>query len=218
MKLIHSLAVLACAFLATTAVPAFAQHSDEPDAVLLVASPRLRDSDYRQTVVLAVPIDNDRHLGVIINRPTRRSLASLFPEHQPSKKVAEPVFFGGPMSRAAVVAVVRAAKDPGRGAIELTKDMYLAMTVNVVDRIIEETPNDARYYVGYIVWRPGELRSEIDRRVWSVANASPDIVFRKDTSGLWEELSRLSRAITASISPRLNPVSWESSALSRTAP
>jgi len=218
MKLIHSLAALACVFLATAAGPAFAQHSDEPEAVLLVASPRLIDSDYRQTVVLAVPIDNDRHLGVIINRPTRRSLASLFPEHQPSKKVLEPVFLGGPMSRAAVVAVVRTAKDPGRGAIELTKDMYLAMTVDVVDRIIEETPNDARYYVGYIVWRPGELRSEIDRRVWSVANASPDIVFRKDTSGLWEELSRLSRAVTASIPPRQNRVSWDRSALSGTAP
>ena len=60
-------------------------------------------------------------------------------------------------------------------------------------------PNDARYYVGYIVWRPGELRSEIDRKVWNVVNASPDIVFRKDTSTLWEELSRMARAVTASV-------------------
>ena len=59
--------------------------------------------------------------------------------------------------------------------------------------------NDARYYVGYIVWRPGELRSEIDRKVWNVVNASPDVVFRKDTSNLWEELSRMARAITASV-------------------
>lgn len=201
MKLIQASAALVCAVLAIVAGPAVAQQrADDPEAVLLVAAPGLRDADYRQAVVLAIPIENDRHLGVIINRPTRRSLASLFPEHQPSKKVAEPVFFGGPMSLGAVVAVVRTEKDPGRGAIELTKEMYLAMTVNVVDRIIEETPNDARYYVGYIVWRPGELRAEIDRKVWNVVNASPDIVFRKDTAGLWEELSRLSRAITASLS------------------
>jgi putative transcriptional regulator len=201
MKLIQASAALVCAVLAIVAGPAVAQQrADDPEAVLLVAAPGLRDADYRQAVVMAIPIENDRHLGIIINRPTRRSLASLFPEHQPSKKVAEPVFFGGPMSLGAVVAVVRTEKDPGRGAIELTKEMYLAMTVNVVDRIIEETPNDARYYVGYIVWRPGELRAEIDRKVWNVVNASPDIVFRKDTAGLWEELSRLSRAITASLS------------------
>ncbi len=177
----------------------------EPDAVILVASPALRDADYRQAVVITVPIENGGHIGVIVNRPTRRTLSSLFPEHQPSKKVTEPVFVGGPMSRGALVAVVKSGKEPAKGTIELTKDMYLAMTVNVVDHIIEDTPNDARYYVGYIVWRPGELRREIDRKVWSVVNASPDVVFRKDTSGLWEELSRLARAITASVDGALLP-------------
>jgi putative AlgH/UPF0301 family transcriptional regulator len=202
MNLMRMLAAFAFAAFCAGAVPASAQQHDDSDAVILVASPGLRDADYRQTVVVAVPIEGDRHLGVIINRPTRRTLSSLFPEHQPSKKVAEPVFFGGPMSRGAVVALVKSDKEPGRGSIGLTKEMYLAMTVNVVDRVIEDMPNDARYYVGYIVWRPGELRAEIDRKVWSVTNATPDIVFRKDPSGLWEELSRLARAITASLDPR----------------
>ncbi|MFM9969071.1 MAG: YqgE/AlgH family protein [Burkholderiales bacterium] len=175
------------------------QGKTEPDSVILVASPGLRDADYRQTVVIVVPVENDRHIGVIVNRPTRRTLSSLFPEHQPSKKVSEPVFFGGPMSRGAVVAVVKSEKDPGKGTIGLTKDMFLAMTVNIVDKVIEDMPNDARYYVGYIVWRPGELRAEIDRKVWNVVNASPDVVFRKDTTNLWEELSRMARAITASL-------------------
>ena len=34
-------------------------------------------------------------------RPTRRSLGNLFPEHEPSKKVADPVYYGGPFSRGA---------------------------------------------------------------------------------------------------------------------
>lgn len=199
MRFGHFAAVLACglAWLATPGAQA-QQRDGDPEAVMLVASPMLRDPDYRQAVVVAVPIQNERHIGVIINRPTRRSLSSLFPDHQPSKKVAEPVFFGGPMSRGAIVALVHSDKNPGRGAISLTKDMYLAMTMSVVDRVIEESPNDARYYVGYIVWRPGELRAEIDRKLWHVVNASHDLVFRKDTSGLWEELSRMARAVTAS--------------------
>lgn len=178
-----------------TMPPAIAADGDE--AVVLVAAPALRDPDYRQAVVIAVPIEGDRHLGVIVNRPTRRSLSSLFPEHEPSKKVVEPVYFGGPMSRGAVVAVVKTEKDLGRGSIGLTKEMFLAMTVNIVDKVIEETPNNARYFVGYIVWRPGELRLEIDRKLWHVVNADPDIVFRKDTNGLWEEMMRLARAVTA---------------------
>ncbi len=189
----------AAALCAAAAMPATAADGD--DAVVLVAAPALRDPDYRQAVVVAVPIEGDRHVGVIVNRPTRRSLSSLFPEHEPSKKVIEPVYYGGPMSRGAVVAVVRTEKNLGRGSIGLTREMFLAMTVNIVDRVIEEIPNNARYYVGYIVWRPGELRLEIDRKLWHVVNADADIVFRKDTHGLWEEMMRLARAITAQAGP-----------------
>ena len=38
-----------------------------------------RDLDYRQTVLIAAPAPNGGHVGVILNRPTRRSLGSLFP-------------------------------------------------------------------------------------------------------------------------------------------
>jgi putative AlgH/UPF0301 family transcriptional regulator len=84
------------ALLAAT-LPAQAQ---EEDAVLLVAHPQFRDLDYRQTVLLASPAPNGGHVGVILNRPTRRTLGSLFPDHEPSKKVVDPVYYGG-RSRAA---------------------------------------------------------------------------------------------------------------------
>ncbi|HKX37242.1 MAG TPA: YqgE/AlgH family protein, partial [Burkholderiales bacterium] len=62
---------------------------------------------------------------------------------------------------------------------------------------IETTPNEARYFVGYVGWRPGELKSEIDRGLWSVVGADPEVAFRKDTEGLWEELLQQSRRIRA---------------------
>ena len=55
----------------------------QDDAMLLVAHPGFRDMDYRNTVLLAAPVVNGGHVGVILNRPTRRSLGSLFPEHEP---------------------------------------------------------------------------------------------------------------------------------------
>src|SRR5688500_19856457 len=77
-------------------LPALAQGQDE--AMILVAHPQFRDLEYRQTVLIAAPAPNGGHVGVILNRPTRRSLGSLFPEHEPSKKVADPVYYGGPFS------------------------------------------------------------------------------------------------------------------------
>ncbi|MCC6609161.1 MAG: YqgE/AlgH family protein [Burkholderiales bacterium] len=172
-----------------------------PEAVFLVANPQFRDTTYHHTVLIAAPLEAGGHIGVILNRPTDRSLASLFPEHEPSKKVVDPVYFGGPFSRTALVAVIRGDASPGRGSLQLMKSLYLAINVGTIDHIIESRPNEARYYVGYVGWRPGELRSEIDRGVWSVLNADPKTVFRKDTQGMWEELLRMSRQITASFDP-----------------
>jgi putative transcriptional regulator len=183
------------------AAPGVAQKTEDTGAILLVASPGLNDPDYRHTVLIAVPVEGSRHVGIIINRPTQRSLASLFPEHEPSKQVHDPVFVGGPMLRRAIFAMVRTDHNPGSGSIQIMRHLYLATQGAVVDEIIEKTPNDARYFVGYVAWRPGELRQEIDRGLWHVLDADEEMVFRKDTDSLWEELLRRARAITASVSP-----------------
>jgi putative transcriptional regulator len=183
--------------LALACTPVFAQGQDE--AIILVAHPQFRDNEYRQTVLIAAPAPNGGHVGVILNRPTRRSLGSLFPEHEPSKKVLDPVYYGGPFSRGALVALVRTDSAPGAGSVPLMKNLYLAFRANTIDHVIETTPNEARYFVGYVGWRPGELKSEIDRGLWSVTGADIDTIFRKDTDGLWDELREQSRRIRASL-------------------
>jgi len=134
---------------------------------------------------------------VILNRPTKRSLGSLFPEHEPSKKVADPVFYGGPFSRGALVALVRADSAPGSGSVLLMRNLYLAFRANTIDHVIETTTNEARYFVGYVGRRPGELKAEIDKGLWSVMNAEVDTIFRKDTESLWEELLQATKRIRA---------------------
>ena len=193
MRRLAVLSILAC----ITLTSARAQDGDPAGAITLVAAPRLIDPDYRGAVLLAVPLENSRHVGVIVNRPTGRTLSSLFPEHAPSKLVRDPVYFGGPMLRQAVFAVVHIDHTPGPGSIQMMKELFLATQGAVVDHIIEETPNAARYYVGYVAWRPGELRQEVDRGLWYVLDADPELVFRKDPAGLWEELLRRARAVTA---------------------
>ena len=87
-------------------------------------------------------------------------------------------------------------------------NLYLAFRANTIDRVIETTPNEARYFVGYVGWRPGELKSEIDRGLWAVQGAELEMVFRKDTESLWEELQQASRRIRAdtAAAPRLAAV------------
>ena len=172
---------------------------NDEDTVFLVAHPSFRDAGYFHTVLIAAPIPSGGHIGVIINRPTNRSLVSFFPEHEPSKKVAEPVRYGGPFSPGALVAVIKTESNPGVGTLKLMNNLYIAFRAATIDKVIETTPNEARYFVGYVGWRPGELKREIERGLWSVVNANPETVFQKDTSGLWDEMIAQSRRITASL-------------------
>ena len=190
--------LLALALLVGAALPAAAQ---EGEAMMLVAHPSLRDFDYRQTVLIAAPAPSGGHVGVIINKPTRASLGSLFPEHEPSRKVIDPVYYGGPFSRGALVALVKADAAPGAGTVQLMKNLFMAFRVNTIDQIIESRPNEARYYVGYVGWRAGELKGEVDRGLWSVLSVDQDVIFRKDTEGLWEELLQQTRRIRAENAP-----------------
>ena len=177
----------------------------QEDALLLVANPLFRYLEYRQTVLIAAPVPNGGHVGVILNRPTRRSLGSLFPEHEASKKVVDPVYYGGPFSRGALVALVRADSTPGQGSVPLMKNLFLAFRANIIDQVIESRPNEARYFVGYVGWRAGELKGEIERGLWSVSNVDLETIFRKDTDGLWEELQQASRRIRADAGPPAAP-------------
>lgn len=171
--------------------------SADDDAVFLVAHPAFRDAGYRQAVLVAAPVPSGGHVGVIINRPTSRSLISFFPQHEPAKKVSEPVHYGGPFSPGALVALVKADASLGAGTLPLMKNLHIAFRAATIDKVIEETPNEARYYVGYVGWRPRELKSEIDRGLWSVVSADLETIFQKDMSGLWKDMVAQSRRLRA---------------------
>jgi putative transcriptional regulator len=154
--------------------------------LLLVASPALQGL-YSHTTLIVVPA-GEAHLGFIVNRATDVKLATLFPEHAPSAKVADPVYFGGPEMVDAIFAVVR--RDPGAGGVRLFGDLYLVAGSEAVDRVIEQSPNDARFFAGFVGWQPGELAKEIEAGYWHVADADPALFFRHDTGRLWDELSK----------------------------
>jgi putative transcriptional regulator len=197
--MVSSLVVGLLALAAALFQPAAAQgtpRSADP-AVFLIAARAGRDPEYRQSVRVASRLRR-QPIGAILN-PTRRSLGSLFPEHEPSKKVADPVYYGGPFQRGALVALVKADSAPGTGSVLLMKNLYLAFRANTIDHVIETTPNEARYFVGYVGWRPGELKGEIDRGLWTVHGAELETIFRKDTEGLWDELQQQSRRIRARV-------------------
>ena len=185
---VPALFLAACAILAIAwAAPARATDPDD-DSIILVAKRQLQDKLYGSTIVLSRPIGADRHVGFIINRPTQVTLAKLFPGHEPSKKVVDPVFLGGPVSPEVIFALVQGKQSPGGRSIKILDDLYLAIDSDVVDSVIEKQAAQARFFAGMVLWRPGELNDELKRGLWYVLDAKSDLALRKSTEGMWEEL------------------------------
>jgi putative transcriptional regulator len=156
---------------------------------MLVASERLAGSLYEQTVVLAAPLPQGGHLGFVVNRPTSIKLENLFPEQASTHNVVEPVYAGGPEMARGVFAVTRKAPDNSDSVVPLMPGLVVAIDGDTVDRIIETTPNDARYFVGLMIWAPDDLDEEISQGAWDVRPADADTVFSASSPGLWKSLS-----------------------------
>ncbi|HYX65151.1 MAG TPA: YqgE/AlgH family protein [Burkholderiales bacterium] len=158
------------------------------DTVLLVAKRNLHDRVYGETVLVTRPIGRDRHVGFIVNKPTQLTLGKLFPNDGPSQKVVEPVYLGGPASSSVIFALVQAKQAPEGRLLRLGPELYLAYETKEVDRIIATQPAHSRFFAGMVIWQPGELAQEIRRGLWYVLDPQPDLVLRKSTDHLWQDL------------------------------
>ena len=171
-----------------------ARAEDSDKSLLLVAKRALKDPLYSSTILLAKPLPNGTHVGFILNRPTNVKLGEMFPEHEPSKKIADPLFLGGPADVNLVFAVVENHDGSRDDSLLLTPELSLAYSGRTVDRVIESESERARFFMGLVVWRPGQLAEELKRGLWHVQEPDAKLVLRKKTDGLWDELVRQSEA------------------------
>jgi putative transcriptional regulator len=182
-----ALFMAACA-IAAIAWAAPARPAELSESIILVAKRQLQDKLYGSTILIARPIGAGRHVGFIINKPTQMTLGKLFPTHEPSRKVADPVFLGGPVSPEVIFALVQGKESPGGRSIRILDDLYLAIDSEVVDSVIEKRSAQARFFAGMVLWRPGELDDEVKRGLWYVHDARAELVLRKPTESMWEDL------------------------------
>src|SRR6202047_903092 len=65
---------------------------------LFVAHPNLRDPNFRKTVLFLSAHDREQGAhGLVLNRPTNKSLTDSVPDHELDPLGAGPVYLGGPV-------------------------------------------------------------------------------------------------------------------------
>ncbi len=190
--------VIAAGLLA--AAGAGAQQHEPPNGVLLVAKPGLSDPNFRRTVVLVTQTPDASTVGVILNRPTRLKLGQFLSDEFSARNYRDPIFFGGPVMRQALVAVFTADAPPAAPAFHVLRGLYLTMHPDNIAPLLADRARKYRLYAGFSGWAPRQLESEFARDGWYLMPASAETVFRSDMRGLWRELVRRAEA---------RPVRWE---------
>src|SRR5206468_735403 len=80
--------------------------------IFLVASPNLRDPNFRQTVVLLCEHGAEGALGVVVNRPTAMSVSEALPQMPVLEGQRHVLFSGGPVQPNQVMLLYRLEQLP----------------------------------------------------------------------------------------------------------
>ena len=174
------------------------QDRDEPGAreelakgKFLVASRRLIDPNFRETVVLLIEYGMEGAMGLVINRPSQVKLATLFPDIKELEQRKDAVYLGGPVAVNRMLMLIGSSQTP-RGSIPVIRDVYLSSSMEELERLIKNAAKNERFriFAGYSGWAPSQLDFERTRGDWHVLKADAETIFAQNPSEIWQELIR----------------------------
>jgi putative transcriptional regulator len=164
---------------------------------LMVATPRLNDSEFRLAVVFIVTHETDGGtLGVIVNRPSELEVGAVLGGWAGFASDPGVMFSGGPVGAGSGLALGRAHEDaaplgwrpisPGGDAL----DRIGVVDLDTPPELIGDALGRLRVFAGYTGWSGGQLDEEIEEGSWYVLPAEADDVFSHEPERLWPRVLR----------------------------
>jgi putative transcriptional regulator len=167
------------------AQPADGERRHPAAGMFLVASRGLQDPNFARTAVLLLDCDWYGAVGLIVNRPTERTLAEVMPELPGLER--HPLHFGGPVAVRRLLFLFR-AEQPRDESRKVLEGVCLGSDELLLKRIIAEGESDFRLYAGHAGWAPGQLDYELARGDWLLAPAEKAYIFSREAEKVWPEL------------------------------
>jgi putative transcriptional regulator len=155
---------------------------------LLIASPALRDDNFRRAVVLVAEHGEEGAMGVVLNRPSEAVAAEAAPALADLVESGAVVHVGGPVEPQAVI-VLAEFEDPDDSASIVFADVGFVRADADPDLLAGSTRR-ARLFAGYAGWGAGQLETELEEESWIVEEPLGDDVFTDAPDQLWSAVLR----------------------------
>ncbi len=151
---------------------------------ILISRPDSHDENFWATLTLILEHSDEGALGLVINRPSRLSMADAFPEWEEMSASPDVVFAGGPVDRDALIALGRSEGEDGAMALGAHPvDLDAQPTLVAAEGITQ-----VRVFAGYAGWGAGQLEGEIANHSWWVVDAKLEDLFTDDPARLWAKV------------------------------
>ena len=174
-----------------------AERGSEPASLagqFLVASPKMPDPRFAQTVVYMVSHGEDGAMGLVVNRSYGKGPLKLLLEGFGVEKVKAnetvTLHYGGPVEQGRGFILHSVDYNgastqalPGEVALSTGKDILTAMAAG-------GGPRRRLFLLGYAGWGPGQLEGEIARDDWLLSPADPQLIFSETPEQVWDEALR----------------------------
>lgn len=147
----------------------------------LIAMPGMADPNFARSLTYICEHNDQGALGVVVNRPTDMTLASLFEQIdmplQSAAMAAQPVYFGGPVQTDRGFVLHR----PVGGwlsTLAVRDDVGLTTSRDILQAVSEGSgPCSLLVSLGYAGWAAGQIEDEIARNAWLTVAAAPEVIF-----------------------------------------
>ena len=167
---------------------------------LLIAPAYLADPNFSRSVVLMIQHDSEGAFGVILNRPSGRSIADVWQELRGRPcDCRQQVHLGGPVTGP----LVALHAEPALGEICVVDGVYCSMSAERIEEIVATDRTCVRFYAGYSGWGGGQLESELATGSWLTVPGDMDAVFHTPEGELWRRATR--EASGTNLTPPFEP-------------
>lgn len=152
---------------------------------LLLAHPRLRDPNFRRSVILLSAHDEDGAMGVVLNRPLGQTLGQLSELFAAGPLANVPVYTGGPVqTKQVIICGWRFSGDDN------TFRLHFGLLPDRAEALLAEEGTHLRAFLGHSGWSGGQLESELRTDTWVVSPIPSNFMTFSQDDGLWRGILR----------------------------
>lgn len=152
----------------------------------LVASRYLCDPNFAQSVVLMIHHNDEGAMGVVINRPSGKSVSEVWDiiGSEPCDR-DDLIYIGGPVPGP----LLALHKIEEFSQHDVLPGLYVATDKDSLDVLVRRKNDVLRLYSGHAGWSSGQLEGEMEAGGWLWTKATVDDVFA-DHETIWKTVTQ----------------------------